>query len=73
MDIATCFQACCGGEVKSLSKLTEVTRQELIEDACGQARALGANAIIGVSFQTNTIFEGTIDMILYGTAVKVQK
>ena len=48
-------------------------RQELMEDAARQASSLGANAIVGVSFQTNTVFEGTMDMVFYGTAVHFQK
>ena len=42
-----------------------------MEEASLQAREMGANAIVGISFQTNTIFEGTLDMVLYGTAVKI--
>ncbi len=68
-----CLQACWGGEVSGLSKLSKDTQRDLIEDASAQAKELGANAIIGIGFQTNTVFEGTVDVIMYGTAVKVHR
>ena len=38
-----------------------------------QARAMGANAIVGVRFECNTIFEGSLDVVLYGTAVAFER
>ena len=35
--------------------------------------SMGANAITGLRMETNTIFEGTVDMVLYGTAVHVNR
>ena len=34
---------------------------------------MGANAITGLRMETNTIFDGTVDMVLYGTAVHVNR
>lgn len=58
-----------GGELKGLSQLTRETRQELFEEAIQEAIELGANAVLGMRLETNTIFEGTLDMVLSGTAV----
>ena len=34
-----------------------------------EAEKVGANAIIGIRMETNSVFEGTLDVVLYGTAV----
>ncbi len=69
-DIGTGLKGIVGGEVKNLTKMTGEVRKDLVEEATEKARAMGANAIIGVSFETNSVWEGTMDMVLYGTAVR---
>ena len=56
-----------------MTKLTAEMRTELLVEMESQAKALGANAIVGISFETNTIFEGTLDVVTYGTAVRVTR
>ena len=68
-DIGTGLQCLVGGEIKNLTRLTALIRDELIEEAKAEAEKLGANAIVGIRMETNSIFEGTLDVVLYGTAV----
>ena len=56
--------------VKNLDKLIDKMRAEVIEQAKGEAERLGANAIVGVRMETNSVLEGTLEVVLYGTAVK---
>ncbi len=72
-DIGTAFKSIGGGELKNLTKLTSTIRNELIQMAVEQAQHMGANAIVGIRFECNTIFEGTLDMVMYGTAVQVAR
>jgi len=72
-DIGAGFKSMVGGEIKSMSKLTRDTRNELIAEAQEEAVGMGANAITGLRMETNTIFDGTVDMVLYGTAVHVNR
>ena len=72
-DIGSGFKSMVGGEIKGLSKLTRDTRHELIQEASEQAQQMGANAITGIRIETNTIFDGTLDMVFYGTAVAVKR
>ena len=72
MDLGTCFKNCVGGEVRNLSQLTARIRDDLIQEAKQECRQVGANAIVGVRFETNTVFEGTLDVLFYGTAVQIQ-
>jgi uncharacterized protein YbjQ (UPF0145 family) len=72
-DIGAGFKSMVGGEIKSLSKLTRDVRNELIAEAVEQAQAMGANAITGIRLETNTIFDGMLDIVMYGTAVYVRR
>ena len=72
-DIGAGLKSLVGGELKGVSKLTRETREELIREATEKAKEMGANAITGLRIETNTIFEGSVDMVLYGTAVHVQR
>ncbi len=44
-----------------------------MEQAEKECANLGANAVLGVRIETNSTFEGTVDMVLYGTAVWAKK
>ena len=68
-DVGTGLKSLVGGEVKNLTKLTAMMRDELIEEAKEEAEKLGANAIMGIRIETNSVWEGTLDVVLYGTAV----
>jgi uncharacterized protein YbjQ (UPF0145 family) len=37
-----------------------------------EAQTLGADAIIGVRFQTSMVMSGAAEMLCYGTAVKLE-
>merc|ERR1712038_171543 len=63
-DIGAGLKSIVGGELKGMSKLTRDARNELIAEAVEEAKTLGANAITGLRLETNTIFDGTIDMVL---------
>ena len=73
MDCGSCLKGCVGGEIENMTELTAQIRQELMDELGEKARRMGANAIVGISFETNSVFEGTNDMVIYGTAVKVLK
>jgi len=62
-----------GSETEELTILTRDTRKELIIQAQEEAVRMGANAIIGLTFETNVIFRGAVDIVIYGTAVILSK
>ena len=68
-DISSCFISCCGGEIKDLSKLTKEVREELLEELKEKAVGVGANAVVGVRMETNSVYDGMVDMVMVGTAV----
>ena len=58
-----------GGELKGYTELLEESRQEAMDRMIQKAKALGANAIVGIRFSTSNIAQGASELFVYGTAV----
>jgi len=61
-----------GGELTGYTELLEESRQEATQRMIDKAKALGANAIVGIRFSTSNIAQGASELFVYGTAVVVQ-
>jgi uncharacterized protein YbjQ (UPF0145 family) len=61
-----------GGSNPFFVKLCEQTRQEAHVIMCQRARCKGANALVGIHFETNEIADGITEVCAYGTAVFVE-
>jgi len=59
-----------GGELTAYTELLEESRQEAIDRMIVKAKALGADAIVGLRFSTSSIAQGASELFVYGTAVK---
>ncbi|RLF20872.1 MAG: hypothetical protein DRN15_08025 [Thermoprotei archaeon] len=70
--IAAGIRAVVGGRGGAYLRELERAREEAIEKLRERARELGANAVIGVDFETTEILEGFIVVTAYGTAVEVE-
>merc|ERR1711899_553754 len=68
-DIGAGFKSMVGGEIKGMSKLTSELRDELLWELKEKAANIGANAVVGLRMETNSVFEGMLDMVVVGTAV----
>jgi uncharacterized protein YbjQ (UPF0145 family) len=62
-----------GGEVKAFTSEMEKARKEAIERMVENAKKMGANAVIGVDFETSEVFQGVVLVSATGTAVVVEK
>merc|ERR1712210_66690 len=69
-DIGSGLKSMVGGEIKGLSKLTSDVREELLVEIKQKAAEVGANAVVGIRMETNTIFDGCLDLVIYGTAIR---
>jgi len=59
-----------GGEVTTYTSECEKARKESLNRLIENAKKIGANAIIGVDFETSDILQGTATVFAaYGTAV----
>merc|ERR1712215_57027 len=64
-DIGSGLKSLVGGEIKGLSKLTSDVREELLVEIKQKAAEVGANAVVGIRMETNTIFDGCLDLVIY--------
>ena len=71
--IGASLQTIIGGNITILSELCEKTREESFEIMMKHAESLGANAIIGVRYESTEIFQGVTEVLCYGTAVIVEE
>lgn len=70
-DIGAGLKGIIGGELKGYSTMLNDARQEATARMINQAYQLGANAIVGVRYQTNSIGTNSAEVIAYGTAVRI--
>lgn len=68
-DIGASFKTLVGGEIRGYSELMEEARNIARDRMVQAAVAAGANAIIGMRYQTSQVMNGAAEVIAYGTAV----
>lgn len=71
-DILANLRNLAGGEVHEYTKMLAEAREQAIDRMIEEARAIGANAIVGTRFQTSMVMKGAAEMLCYGTAVEVE-
>ena len=71
-DITALLRHVVGGEIKEYTEMMNDSRdiafKRMIEDAVG----LDADAIVGVRFTTSMVMAGASEILVYGTAVKLE-
>ena len=72
-DIAALFKNIIGGEIEEYTKLLAESRDQALDRMIAEAEELGANAIVGVRFSTSYIMQNAAEILVYGTAVVVEK
>ena len=70
--IGASFQTLVGGNITIWTKMCEETRRDAFEIMIQHASEIGANAIIGVRYDTTEISTGVTEVLAYGTAVIVE-
>lgn len=71
-DIIAGLKGIVGGEIEEYTKLQAESREQAIQRLINDGERLGADAIIGISFTTSVIAQGTSEILAYGTAVKLK-
>ncbi len=71
-DIMAVLRNMAGGEVKEYTKMLAESREQAIDRMVEEAQALGADAIVGLRFQTSMVMSGAAEMLCYGTAVMLE-
>jgi uncharacterized protein YbjQ (UPF0145 family) len=60
-----------GGEIPEFTAMLNDTRQRALDRLIEHARSLGANAAIGVAFDSSELGQNMSEVLAYGTAVYV--
>jgi uncharacterized protein YbjQ (UPF0145 family) len=71
--IGGALQTLVGGNISLFTELCEKTRGEAFEIMVDHAQQIGANAIIGVRYDTTEVMDGVTEVLCYGTAVVVEE
>ena len=71
-DILAKLRGLVGGEIHEYTKLMAESREQVLDRIMDDARDLGGNAIVGLHFSTSQIARGAAELMVYGTAVRVE-
>jgi uncharacterized protein YbjQ (UPF0145 family) len=71
--VAAGFKALRRGEVSQYTQLLEDSRRHAIDRMVENAELLGADAIVGVRFDSSEIGQQLTEIVAYGTAVTVDR
>jgi uncharacterized protein YbjQ (UPF0145 family) len=70
--IGASFKALAGGEVTQYTKLLEDSRRHAMDRLIENARLMGANAVVGMRFDSSEIGQSLTEIAAYGTAVVIE-
>ncbi len=71
-DIVASLRMIVGGEIHEYTKLLAESREQALDRMVEHAKSLGADAIIGLRFDTTDAGQGqATEVLAYGTAVKL--
>jgi len=62
-----------GGEIHEYTQLLNESRSHALDRMKDHAREMGANAVIGVAFDSSEIGQSMTEVLAYGTAVVVEQ
>jgi len=67
------LKAVVGGNIGAFEKLAVETRDESMNKLIQHATSIGADAVVGLRFDTETIGDTMSTVVAYGTAVKFKR
>jgi len=70
--VGASLQTLVGGNITLFTELCEKSRAEAFEMMVSHAERIGANAVIGVRYDTTEMMDGVTEVLCYGTAVVVE-
>ena len=69
-DFGQGLKSIVGGELRSYTGMMEKAREKATQRMVDQAVRLGADAIIGVRYTTNSIMAQAAEVLVFGTAIR---
>ena len=71
-DIFAGLKNIVGGEIHEYTKLQAEAREQSLQRMQDDAQKLGADAVVNVRMHTSMIMQGASEILVYGTAVKIE-
>ncbi|MEA3325462.1 MAG: YbjQ family protein [Euryarchaeota archaeon] len=71
-DITATLRHVVGGEIKEYTEMMNDSRDIAFKRMVESAEGLDADAIVGVRFTTSMVMAGASEILIYGTAVKLE-
>lgn len=59
-----------GGEIASYTEMLNEARQIATKRMVDEANAMGADAVVGVTYASSAVMQGAAEVMAYGTAVR---
>ena len=69
-DITQGFKTLVGGELKAYNDMMNEARAIATKRMAEDAQAMGADAVVNISYASSSIVQGAAEVLAYGTAVK---
>jgi uncharacterized protein YbjQ (UPF0145 family) len=73
VDVAAWLKNQVGGEIEEYTKMLAEAREQALDRLVEHAKSLGADAVINVRIATSHITAGAAELLLYGTAVRIER
>ena len=70
-DISAGLRSLVGGEITEYTGMRAESREQALQRMLDRAKEMNADAIVGIRFQTSMIMQGSAELLVYGTAVKL--
>ncbi len=70
-DISAGLRSLVGGEITEYTGMMAESREQALQRMLDRAQELNADAVVGIRFQTSMILQGSAELLVYGTAVKL--
>lgn len=70
-DFMAGMKSLVGGELVGYTEMLNEARQIAVKRMVDEAKALGADAVIGVKYGSSQVMQGAAEVIAYGTAVRI--
>jgi uncharacterized protein YbjQ (UPF0145 family) len=70
-DISAGLRSLVGGEITEYTGMMAESREQALQRMLDRAKALNADAVVGIRFQTSMIMQGSAELLVYGTAVQL--
>ena len=71
-DLGAALKVLVGGEVPEYTKLIAEPREQALDRMLEEARARGADAVLGFRFATAEVAKAAAEVVAYGTAVRLR-